>query len=107
MQFEIYVPDILWLKGGDGKGGDYNRYFASLGTDGQKGMIGQKIFNYAVFMEKSDDGEVIKAAVYAGQKSFKNTAPEDVKTEVFDAKADSIPAIKQWIEQQVNDFFAK
>ncbi|MCM1364230.1 MAG: hypothetical protein NC122_05160 [Faecalibacterium sp.] len=105
MEINIYVPNMDWLIGGSRIGGDYNRYYGSLGSDGKLGAYGRKIFNYTVWLEKLDEQEILKAAVYYGLKSFDNTAEEDIETEVFEPEQDSIPVIKAWITEKAREFF--
>lgn len=104
---EIVVPQLVWLLGASRIGGDYNRYYGSIGTDPDKGAIGGKIFNYAVYIEKIDEAEYIKAAVYPGTISFDCCNEEDIISETFDCESDSLPIIKAFLEEKRREFFDK
>ena len=56
---EVFVPLLSWLIGGSRIGGSYNIYCASIGTDPMKGCLGNKIFNYRIWIEKLDETEII------------------------------------------------
>lgn len=107
MDMNINVPNLDWLIGGSRIGGSYNRYFGSLGTDGATGFYGKKILNYTVWMEKLDEQELLKAAVYPGMKSFDSTPEDDIETEVFEPEQNSVPIIKAWITEKAKAFFAE
>lgn len=117
MDYTINVPRLDWLIGGSRIGGTYNSYYGSCGTDGEKGFFGRKLFNYVIRIEKikgepQDDGteteiEILKASVYPGYKSFENTDPDTVETEVFDLEEDSRALIKAWIEEKCKQFFSE
>ena len=104
---EIFVPLLEWLIGGSRIGGTYNQYFGSCGTDPMKGAVGNKIFNYTIYIEKIDETEYIRAAVYFGMKSFKNCEPEEIETETFELEENSLPIIKAWIEEKRKEYFAQ
>ncbi len=101
MDNEIVVPRLDWLIGGSRIGGTYNRYFGSCGTDPAKGCLSDSVFNYAVFIEKTEDGdEYIRAAVYWGTKNFPCRSEDEYETEVFEATEDSLSAVRTWIESK-------
>ncbi len=101
MENEVIVPRLDWLFGGSRIGGTYNKYFGSLGTDPQKGCFSNELFNYAIFIEKTEDGnEYIKAAVYRGPKSFSARTTDEYEFETFEAQENSLPVIKAWIESK-------
>lgn len=101
MNNEVIVPRLDWLIGGSRIGGTYNKYFGSLGTDPQKGCFSNDLFNYAIFIEKTEEGgEYIKAAVYRGTKSFSCRSEEEYESETFEAEENSLPLIKAWIESK-------
>lgn len=106
MDFEIKVPRFDWLIGGSRIGGAYNRYFGSCGTDPKKGCFNTKIFNYSVWIEKLDEEEIIKAAAYYGMNSFDNTAPEEIETQVFEFEEESLPLVKKWLEDKLNEYLS-
>ena len=103
---EIFVPLLPWLVGGSRIGGSYNTYCASLGTDGEKGCMGKDIFNYRIWIEKLDEQEIIKAAVYYGLKSYENQSEDDVTVKFFDFEEESLAEIKDWLEKMMESFFA-
>ncbi len=101
MDNEVIVPRLDWLIGGSRIGGTYNKYFGSLGTDPQKGCFSNDLFNYAIFIEKTEDGnEYIKAAVYRGTKCFSARTEDEYEAETFEAEENSLPVIKAWIESK-------
>ena len=104
---EIFVPLLSWLIGGSRIGGGYNYYVASRGTDPSKGCIGNSIFNYRIWIDKSDEQEFLKAAVYYGLKSFEAQNEEDVEVSVYEMEEESRPLIKNWIEEKYQAFFAE
>lgn len=102
MNNEVIVPRLDWLIGGSRIGGTYNKYFGSIGTDPQKGCFSGDLFNYAIFIEKTEDeGEYIKAAVYRGTKSFSCRSEDEYESETFEAEENSLPLIKAWIESKM------
>ena len=105
MDFQINLPNFDWFIGGSRIGGEYNRYFGSLGTDGATGFYGKRIYNYTVWIEKEDERETLKAAVYPGVKSFDCVPKEEIETETFDAEQNSIPIVKAWITEKAKVFF--
>lgn len=106
MEYTINVPRLDWLIGGSRIGGTYNTYYGSCGTDGETGFFGRKLFNYVIRLEKlEDETEVMKASVYSGYKSFENTDPDGVETEVFELEEDSRALIKAWIEEKCRQYF--
>lgn len=102
---EIFIPLLSWLIGGSRIGGSYNTYCASLGTDGEKGCIGGEIFNYRIWIEKLDEHEIIKAAVYYGMNSFDNQNEEDITVEVYELEEESREEIKKWLTEKAEAFF--
>ena len=110
MDNEITVPRLDWLIGGSRIGGTYNKYFGSCGTDPQGGCFSPDLFNYAVFIEKTEaeEGEeegteYIKAAVYKGTKSLNCRSEDEYEIETFEADENSLPVIKAWIESKYNE----
>ena len=103
--YPINVPRLDWLIGGSRIGGIYNRYFGSCGTDPQKGCLCGKIFNYTVWIEKIEENEYIKAAVYPGTKSWQNTDEEEKITETFEFEEESLEEIKNWLFRKAEEYF--
>ena len=104
---EIFIPLMSWLIGGSRIGGSYNIYTAYLGTDPLKGAIGGKIFNYRIWIEKNDEHELLKAAVYYGANSFECQNEEDLEVSVYELEEDSRELIKNWITEKYNLFLAE
>ncbi|MBQ8504046.1 MAG: hypothetical protein IJ491_07205 [Clostridia bacterium] len=102
---EIFVPLMSWLIGGSRIGGSYNIYCASIGTDPQTGCIGNKIFNYRIWIEKLEETEIIKAAVYYGMLSYDNQPEDEIITEVYEMSEDSLALIKAFLEIKADEFF--
>lgn len=103
--YPINVPRLDWLIGGSRIGMSYNRYYGSCGTDGEQGFLSQKIFNYTVWIEKIEDTEYIKAAVYYGHKALANTGEEDTEEKTFSFGEESLEEIKQWLFEKADAFF--
>lgn len=103
---EIFVPLLPWLIGGSRIGGSYNIYCASLGTDSMSGCIGKDIFNYRIWIEKLEEEEILKAAVYYGLKSYDNQDEEDITIKVFPVNAEGLDEVKKWLTQEKDRFFA-
>ena len=98
---EVFIPLLSWLIGGSRIGGSYNIYCGSLGTDPLKGCIGQDIKNYRIWIEKIEETEVIKAAVYQGMCSYENQNEEDISVEIFEMNEESRALIKEWLEARM------
>ena len=98
---EVFVPLLNWLIGGSRIGGSYNIYIGSRGTDAETGCFGKDITNYRIWIEKLDETEIIKAAVYYGMGCYENQNPDDIQTEIFEMNEESLPVIKAWIESKI------
>ena len=104
---ELFVPLFVWLIGGSRIGGTYNTYYGSCTAEPEKSAWGQKVFNYAIYIEKVEDRELLKASVYGGLQSFKMAqAAEELTTKVFPCEEESLPQVKAWLEEQRTAFFA-
>ena len=104
---EIFVPLLSWLIGGSRIGGGYNYYVASRGTDPMTGCINNKIFNYRIWIDKPDEQEFIKAAVYFGTKSFENQPEDDVEISVYEMEEESRELIRNWLEEKYSAFLSE
>lgn len=104
---EIYVPLLSWLIGGSRIGGGYNYYTSSKGTDPMLGCLGKNVFNYRVWIEKSDEQEFIKAAVYLGEKSFENQPEDAVEITTYEMEEESRPLVKAWLEEKYVTYIAQ
>lgn len=104
---EIFVPLMSWLIGGSRIGGSYNIYCASLGTDPQKGCLGNKIFNYRIWIEKLEETEIIKLAVYYGMLCFESQPEDEVITETYEMNEESLVLIKAYLEAKSDEFFTE
>lgn len=102
--YPINVPRLDWLIGGSRIGMSYNRYYGSCGTDGEKGFLSQKIFNYTVWIEKIEETEYLKALVYYGHNALKNTAEEDIEEETFPFAEESLQEIKKWLYEKAEAY---
>ena len=104
---EIFVPLLSWLIGGSRIGGSYNTYTASLGTDPLKGAIGQPIFNYRIWIEKSEEEtEFVKVAIYYGMSCYDNQNEDDIVTNIFEPTEDGLDLLKRYLEEKAEEFFA-
>lgn len=101
---EIFVPIMSWFIGASRIGGKYNCYTGSRGTDSSLGMVGKKIFNYRIWLERPDEQEFIKAAVYYGEKCFESQSEDDVEIKVWQAEEESLEEIKQWLESKCSEY---
>ena len=105
---EIFIPLNSWLIGGSRIGGSYNYYTGSVGTDPFKGAIGQKIFNYRIWIEKNEeDTEFIKAAVYYGMMSYDSQCEDDIKTNIFELSDEGREQLSSYITAEAEAFFAE
>lgn len=104
---EIFVPLMSWLIGGSRIGGSYNIYCASLGTDPQKGCLASRIFNYRIWIEKLDETEIIKLAIYYGMNSFENQPEDEIVTETYEMNEESLVLIKGYLEAKADEFFTE
>ena len=104
---EVFVPLMSWLIGGSKIGGSYNIYTASLGTDPLKGAIGQRIFNYRIWIEKNEeDTEFVHTAVYYGMLCYENQNEDDMKKNIFELSEDGMESLKAYLQQEADSFFA-
>ncbi len=101
---EIYVPLMTWLIGASRIGGKYNYYTGSRGTDSTLGMYDKKVFNYRIWLEKSDEQEFLKAAVYYGNKCFECQSEDDVEVKIFEPEEESRSEIKIWLEGKCSEY---
>jgi hypothetical protein len=104
---EIYVPLLSWLIGGSRIGGGYNYYTSSMGTDPMSGCLGKNVFNYRVWIEKNDEQEFIKAAVYYGDMSFEAQSEDAVEITTYEMEEESRPLIKEWLQEKYSTFLAQ
>lgn len=102
---EIFVPLMTWLIGASRIGGKYNYYTASRGTDASLGMTGKKIFNYRIWLEKLDEHEILKSAVYYGEKCFECQNEDEIEIKVYEAENESLDEIKSWLEEKCSEYF--
>ncbi len=104
---EIFVPLLSWLIGGSRIGGGYNYYTGSRGTDPMTGCLGNRVFNYRIWIEKIDEQELLKAAVYFGGNSFENQREDEVEITTYEMEEESRPLIKSWIEEKYEMFLSQ
>ncbi len=104
-KYEINVPLLVWLVGGSRIGGSYNIYCASVGTDPQKGMMKEKIFNYRIWIEKTEDEtEYFKVCCYYGFLSFDNQNKDELVIETFPMLEESREEMKKYIEKMAEEY---
>ena len=106
MNQALFVPLFEWLVGGSRIGGGYNRYYGSQTEHPEQAAWGQRVFNYAVYIEKIDDVEYLRAAVWTGLRSLSNCPEEEITRETFDCEESSLPEVKAWLCAQRDAFFA-
>lgn len=104
---DIFVPLLSWLIGGSRIGGGYNYYTASRGTDSMTGCLGKSIFNYRIWIEKIDEQEFIKVAVYNGVNSFESQSEDDVEISSYEMEEESRELIRDWLNEKYNVFLAE
>lgn len=101
---EIFVPLLTWLVGASRIGGKYNYYTASRGTDNTLGLFSKKVFNYRVWLEKLNEREMLKAAVYYGDKCFECQNEDEIKVKAFEPEEESRAEIKEWLENEYSKY---
>jgi choline dehydrogenase-like flavoprotein len=104
---EIYVPLLSWLIGGTRIGGGYNYYTASKRTDPMTGCIKDSVFNYRVWIEKLDEQEFLKAAVYFGSNSFECQNEDDMEITTYEMEEESRELIRSWLKEKYDAFLAE
>lgn len=104
---EIYVPLLSWLIGGSRIGGGYNYYTSSMGTDAMLGCLGKNVFNYRIWLEKIDEHELIKAAVYLGDESFECQPEDAVEITTYELEEESRELIRNWIKEKYEMYLAQ
>ena len=107
MKQELFIPLYEWLIGGSRIGGSYNPYYGSQTEFPEQAAWGQRIFNYTIYIEKIDDTEYLRAAVWYGLRSFAAVPEEEITRETFDCEAESLPQVKAWLEAQRDAYFAE
>lgn len=103
---ELFIPRFEWLIGGSRIGGSYNTYYGSQTERPEEAAWGQRVFNYAIYIEKIDENEYLRAAVWSGLRTLGGCPEEDVAREVFPCEEDSLPQVKAWVTAQRDAFFA-
>ena len=104
---EVFVPLMSWLIGGSRIGGSYNTYSGSLGTDPEKGIFGQRIFNYRILIEKNEeDEEFIRVVTFYGLSSFDTADEDELETNLFEATEEGRAQAEAYLQQKADDFFA-
>ncbi len=106
MNQELFVPLFEWLIGGSRIGGSYNRYFGSQTEDPARAAWGQRVFNYAVYIERIDDAEYLRTAVWSGLRSFSSCPEEELTRETFNCEEESLPVVRAWLCARRDAFFA-
>ena len=106
-QKEVFVPLLNWLIGGSRIGGSYNIYIGSRGTDAETGCFGKDITNYRIWIEKLDEQELIKAAVYYGDDSFEAQSEDALEITTYEMEEESRPLIRSWLEEKYSAFLAQ
>lgn len=106
MNKELYIPLYEWLIGGSRIGGTYNPYYGSQTEHPEEAAWGQKIFNYTIYIEKIDDTEYLRAAVWSGLRAFSAVDESELTRKTFECEAESLPAVKAWLTEQRDAFFA-
>ena len=106
MHQDLYIPLFEWLVGGSRIGGSYNPYYGSQTEYPEQAAWGQRIFNYAVYIEKIEDTEYLRAAVWSGLRSFQSCPEEEITRETFDCEESSLPQVEAWLTAQRDAFFA-
>ena len=104
---EIFVPLLSWLIGGSRIGGGYNYYTSSKGTDPMAGFIKDDIFNYRVWIDKLDEQEFIKAAVYYGPISFECQPEDKVEITTYEMEEESRELIRNWLVEKYESFLSE
>lgn len=104
---EIFVPLMTWLIGAARIGGKYNCYTGSRGTDSKLGMLGRKVFNYRIWLEKEDEHELLKAAVYYGNKCFECQNEDDIEIKIYQAEEESREEVKHWLEEKCKAYLGE
>ena len=103
---KVFVPLFVWLLGGSRIGGSYNAYHGSCTEHPDEAAWGQKVFNYAIYIEKVDERELLKASVFDGLRSFAAAAAADaLETEVFPCEEESLVKVRAWLEEKRAKFF--
>lgn len=102
---EIFVPLLSWLIGGSRIGGSYNTYIASVGTSGDKGCYGKKIFNYRISVEKVEEDEYLKGCCYYGLNCFDSQNEDDIISETFPLTDEGRELAKAFIEKERDKYF--
>lgn len=106
MEKDLFIPLFEWLIGGSRIGGGYNPYYGSQTEDPAKAAWGQRIFNYTVYIEKIDDTEYLRAAVWSGLRALQSCPEEEITRAAFDCEPDSMPQVEAWLTKQRDAFFA-
>ena len=107
MNQELYIPLFEWLIGGSRIGGTYNPYYGSQTEHPAEAAWGQRVFNYTIYIERIDDTEYLRAAVWSGLRAFSTVDESELTRETFACEEESLPEVKTWLTAQRNAFFAE
>ena len=67
-------------------------------------MLSRKVFNYRIWLEKQDEREFLKAAVYYGDKCFECQNEDEIEVIAFEPEQESLAEIKCWLEDKCNEY---
>lgn len=101
---EIFVPLLTWLIGASRIGGKYNNYTGSRGTDNNLGLLSSKVFNYRIWLEKLDEQEILKAAIYYGAQSYECQNEDGIEVKIFEPEQESLAKVKDWLEIKCSEY---
>ncbi len=104
----VKLPNYIWFLGNIPFRGDGNVYSGSAGCDEFYGNINNKTFRYRVWLIKNDDGLILNAVHYNGEKAYDATDKSIIIEKTFKASAEGIAEAEKWLneaeENAINSF---
>ncbi len=94
----VKLPNLSWFMGMLAFRGEGNIYSGSAGCDPFLGNTESKTFRYRVWIDKNDDGFILKTVHYFGLYSYDATDKEIMTEKTFDATHDGIDEAQVWLQ---------
>lgn len=95
----VKLPNYIWFLGNIPFRGDGNIYSGSMGCDPVFGNIENKTFRYRVWLSKTDEGLILKAAHYNGEYSFDSTEKSIICEKIFEASPKGVEEAQYWLQE--------
>ncbi len=98
----LKLPNLSWFMGMLAFRGEGNIYSGSAGCNPFSGNDESKTFRYRVWIEKEENGYILKAVYYFGLYSYDATDKDIMTVKTFDATQDGILQAENWLGIAIN-----